>query len=394
MSYLLARARADQLPLADASVQCVVTSPPYYALREYEDVPPVAWGGDPDHAHEWGDLIPHDSRHRYTAEIAGVQRSYVAAGGVPTGRGQWCACGAWRGQLGLEPDPYLYVEHMVEVFREVWRVLRPDGTVFLNLGDTYASKTRGSDRGWERSRLTNPGRTQKAQAVALRRTGERHRGKAVGIKEKDLIGIPFLVALALRDAGWYWRAPIIWSKRNAMVSPQRDRPTISHEYVWLLSRRTRYYYDDEAIREPFADDRMGRDGARAPSECNRGGRTDGYTKPNGIDPSANGGRTARSVWDISTTPYPDAHFAVFPEELARRCIAAGTRPGDVVLDPFGGTGTVARVAGRMRRDAVSLDLSGVYLGAHALGRVDPLAAAQVAARQEGERQLTIWSEPG
>ncbi len=263
-----------------------------------------------------------------------------------------------EGQLGLEERPEEYVEKLVEIFREVRRVLRDDGTVWLDLGDTYASKTRGSDKGWEKSRLTNPGTVQKAQSASLRNgNGDRHRGKSSGLKEKDLVGIPWLVAFALRDDGWFLRRDIIWSKPNAMPESIRDRPSSSHEYLFLLSKKARYFYDGDAIRHPYAPgskeriaagfkDRYDGMAAAIPNAGHRGV----YGGPNGeqVNP---GGRNKRSVWevpeelysqflqwlamqeelvpdvwDITTQPFPQAHFAVFPPKLVEPCIRAGTPP--------------------------------------------------------------------
>ena len=246
------RERLAELP--DASVQCCVTSPPYWGLRDY--------GTD--------------------------------------------------GQLGLEPTPDAYVASMVAVFREVRRVLREDGTLWLNVGDSYASS------GGERTYWSSDGGTGRGPGT------KRHDVPTSGLKPKDLVGIPWRVAFALQADGWYLRSDIIWNKPNPMPESVTDRPTKSHEYLFLLTKRPTYYYDADAVRESFADDRMGRDGGTAPSQRNRGGRTDGLTKPSGIDPSLNGGRNCRSVWTITTQPYPDAHFATFPEALPERCIKAGT----------------------------------------------------------------------
>ena len=262
----------DSLRLLDAeSVQVVCTSPPYWGLRDYEGEPGV-WGDDPDCDHEWG---------------------------PPGPQGQFCMkkCGAWLGQLGLEPTPRLYVQHMVEVFKEIHRVLRPDGTVWLNLGDTYNSVREGGTQGF--------GHTQ-------------------GFKPKDMMGIPWRVAFGLQDAGWWLRSDIVWAKANPMPSSVRDRPTKSHEYIFLLTKSIRYYYDQHAIRESFADGRMGRDGANKVSERNVGGRTDGYTTPHNIDPSSNGGRNKRTVWNVNPKGYSGAHFAVWPEKLVEPMVKAGS----------------------------------------------------------------------
>ena len=258
-----------------------------------------------------------------------------------------------NGQTGLERTPQEYVARLVAIFREVHRVLRPDGSLWLNLGDSYASKARGSDKGWEKSRLTNPGTQQKVQAAALRRTGERHRGKSAGLKNKDLVGIPWMVAFALRADGWHLRCDVIWDKPNCMPASMKDRPTRSHEYLFLLSKAERYHYDAAAVRE--AD--VGGDHRR--NVLHKPEPSGGLMAPHrGIRKAAgrNGeGRNRRSVWRITTKPFRGAHFAVFPPQLIEPCILASSRPGGIVLDPFGGAGTTQLVAEKHGRCAILID---------------------------------------
>ncbi len=265
------------------------------------------------------------------------------------------------GQIGLEDDPDDYVQALVDVFRSVRRVLRDDGTVWLNLGDTYAAKARGSDVGWDRSRLTNPGTQQKAQAAALRSTGERHRGKSAGLKEKDLIGIPWMIAFALRADGWYLRSDVIWHKPNGMPESVRDRPTRAHEHIFLLSKRARYVYDADAIREPD----KGRDHPRTvfdgqPSLEPTGGLMAphrGLRTPASRDGT---GANKRDVWTVTTKPYGGAHFAAFPPDLIEPCVLAGAPRGAIVLDPFAGAGTTGLVAVRHGRAFVGIELNAEY----------------------------------
>jgi DNA modification methylase len=223
------------------------------------------------------------------------------------------------GQLGLEPTPELYVSRMVEVFREVRRVLTDDGTLWLNLGDSYAA---------------HPGQRKETDAAGAKQMTKRGSTASPsrhveGMKAKDLVGIPWMVAFALRADGWYLRSDIIWAKPNPMPESVTDRPTKSHEYLFLLSKSPRYYFDAQAIAEPFADERMGNPGGggryvRAVTET--GFRNDGATLGTGVwnADGARQTRNARSVWSIATTPYPGAHFATFPPELAQRCILAGS----------------------------------------------------------------------
>ena len=355
----------------DEFVHCVVTSPPYWGLRDY----------------------------------------------------------GTEGQLGLEKTPEEYVGKMVEVFREVKRVLRPDGSLWLNLGDSYC----GSDE-----KSSNTGTTSVKQA---RNKGAYRAPYADGLKPKDLVGIPWAVAFALRADGWYLRSDIIWAKPNPMPESVRDRPTKAHEYVFLLTKNQKYYFDAEAVREKIGEEiRMAksfRDGGVYTSgrSFNNQGSKEKATHGDG-EPSMRG-RNLRSVWTIATQPYPEAHFATFPEKLVEPCIKAGTsekgccpkcggswvrvvekeKPPDdafnkarevsdcnvkmsplhrsgkasgqkmqkwlnehppktigwrpscscggepvpcLVLDPFIGSGTVAKVAIQLRRNWIGIDLSEKY----------------------------------
>jgi DNA modification methylase len=245
-----AREKLRELP--ERSVQTCVTSPPYFALRSY---------------------------------------------------------GGGEQEMGTEATPDAFAAALVEVFREVRRVLRDDGTVWLNLGDSYAAS--GSTSPQNRESIPPSLRGGSDLFVGSRRG----QVAVAGCKPKDLLGIPWLVAFALRADGWYLRSEIIWAKPNPMPESVTDRPTRAHEQVFLLSKQRSYFYDADAVREDWADKRMGRPGSLGERERNVGGRTDGFTTPAGIDPSANGGRNRRSVWTVTTQPYAEAHFATFPEKL-------------------------------------------------------------------------------
>jgi len=296
--------------MPDCSVQTCVTSPPYWGLRDY---------------------------------------------GV-------------AGQLGLERTPQEYVERMVEVFREVRRVLRDDGTCWVNLGDSYASGGRGCGQAGP------DGEKQRSNVGAL--LGPKRAPE--GLKDKDLVGIPWRVAFALQADGWWLRSDIIWAKPNPMPESVTDRPTKSHEYLFLLTKSARYYYDAKAIAEEAetVDTRRpyGSPGANALDP--RGKQGEGKQRWPGIGPQhaterdrgekyepmqTHLTRNARSVWTIATSPYHDAHFATFPPELPRRCILAGSKPGDTVLDPFAGAGTTGLVADRLGRSFIGLELNPEYV---------------------------------
>ena len=337
--------------LADQSVHCVITSPPYWSLRDYGT---ATWeGGDPACDHKKPNA---DTGHITHSTLGGGKATNAAqVGGYRSTCGK---CGATRqdAQLGLEPTPEQYVENMVAVFREVRRVLRSDGTLWLNLGDSYAG---GGQTG-----RNDGGRPEKGKGWAeydIKRTKVR---RDDGLKPKDLVGIPWRVAFALQADGWYLRSDIIWSKPNPMPESVTDRPTKAHEYLFLLAKSERYYFDADAVREGFADERMGASGARSLNYSEGSGRNDtlgGDGKRGlGVSPAA-AGRNIRSVWTIATQPYPGAHFATFPPKLVEPCILAGSPPGGVVLDPFGGSGTTAMVAQHLSRRAVLIDLNPDYI---------------------------------
>ena len=253
--------------LPAASVDCAVTSPPYWGLRDY-GLPPQVWGGQTGCGHNW--------------------ISSQAGGSVCS------SCSAWMGQLGLEPSPELYVDHMVEVFRELRRVLKSEAPVWVNLGDCYNAATNAP----RRPSANRVGYWQAGGSMGDRRV------RANDLKPKDLVGIPWRVALALQADGWYLRSDVIWSKPNPIPEGVRDRPVRSHEYLFLLAQQPRYFYDAEAVREPaVGEGQIERPMPGAPLRR---------------------GRAQRSVWTLPTQRYHEAHFATFPERLVEPCILAGT----------------------------------------------------------------------
>jgi len=323
------------------------------------------WGGNDDCWHVWGDEQKpagyRSSENRNTDGLASeaIQR-----------RDQWqgsnfCQlCGAWRGQLGLEPTPELYVEHLVDVFREVKRVLRDDGVLWLNLGDSYAGSNCGSNDYRETTGL--------GAKPTDRYKGQRP-GTPAGLKPKDLVGIPWRVALALQAAGWYLRSDVIWAKGlsfcesyagSCMPESVTDRPTSAHEHLFLLAKAPRYYYDNEAVKEAAVgkydpdfvpkkrDWRTAGWPTDASGKAQRTGNPVQATNPQA--PAS--GRNLRNVWAINPAGFPGAHYAVMPPALAEVCIKAGSAEGDTILDPFGGAGTTGLVADRLGRDAVLIEL--------------------------------------
>jgi DNA modification methylase len=308
---MLINANALSIPLADKCVQLVVTSPPYYGQRDYKT----------------------------------------------------------DGQLGLEPTPEQYVENLVQVFRELWRVLKDDGIAYLNLGDSYA----GSGCG------TNDYRTEKSRSinksdVMFSKAPPQQKLKQYGYKPKDLLMIPAIVAFALRNDGWYLRDDIIWAKgysgnmRGGSVMPEsvKDRCTKAYEHIFMLTKSPKYYYDYNAVLEPIKPESIER--SNYGWDCDRPSTKNANTNGNGIHVSKMGNRFAnpnggnpRNVWLINPKPFKGAHYAVFPPELVRLPILAGSRAGDIVLDPFCGSGTTLMVAKELGREAIGLDLSFTYL---------------------------------
>jgi len=289
------RTRLAEIP--DGSIQTCITSPPYWGLRDYGE----------------------------------------------------------NEQIGLEQTPQEYVDSMVEVFRDVYRVLKSDGTLWLNLGDSYASfrdgkATPDTTRGNSNGTLVPKGSAKNRMASTFTGTG---------IKHKDLVGIPWRVAFALQQDGWYLRQDIIWAKPNPMPESVTDRCTKSHEYIFLLSKSRSYYFDNQAIKEPavsnvgnakirFGGNKYG--DSNDPKHATKSG--------NVWKPSAT--RNKRDVWTINTKPFKGAHFAVMPEALVEPCVLAGSREGDVVLDPFTGSGTVAVVALANGRNFIGTELNSEY----------------------------------
>lgn len=287
--------------IENESISCCITSPPYYGLRDY-----------------------------------GID-----------------------GQIGQEKTPEQYIEQLVKVFREVRRILRKDGTLWVNIGDSYAGSMQGiGGAGSEPSKQdTNRGHLE------MKKSGKKSvTANLCGYKPKDLIGIPWMLAFALRNDGWYLRQDIIWSKPNAMPESVKDRCTKSHEYIFLFSKNKNYYFDHKAMQETAVNDAVstrenpprygGKKYTETPDEF--------YRTKSGNAYAYTGRRNRRDVWNISTQPCTDAHFAVFPEKLVEPCILAGSKEGDTVLDPFGGSGTTGVVANRLFRNAILIELNPKY----------------------------------
>lgn len=287
--FLLGDCRETLKEVDDGVVQTCITSPPYFGLRDY-------------------------------------------------GHGD---------QIGLEQTPEAFVAGLLDVFREVKRVLRDDGTLWLNLGDTYVSTSQGSVNAPQKIRGDNAN------------INAQYRPKIEGLKSKDLIGIPWKVAFALQADGWYLRQDIIWNKPNPMPESVTDRCTKSHEYIFLLSKSQKYFYDHEAIKENSSESskqRLSQDIKNQEGSKRVPFKTNGTMKAVGSE-----ARNKRSVWTVTTKPYKEAHFATYPPELITPCVLAGSRPGEIVLDPFTGAGTTAMVAKENSRGFIGCELNPEYL---------------------------------
>ena len=281
--------------LAEQSINCCVTSPPYFGLRDY---------GNDD-------------------------------------------------QIGLEQTPDEFVEALVGVFREVKRVLRDDGTVWLNLGDSYYNYRPGKGQALTKQTVSKTSQDLPQECA-------RRGNKLEGLKEKDLIGIPWRVAFALQSDGWYLRQDIIWSKPNPMPESVKDRCTKAHEYIFLLSKSPRYYFDNDAIKEPSemrGDSKSTIFGGKKYGE----NKDEKHKTKSGNQYFPDGEKNKRSVWTVSPKPFSEAHFAVYPPELIEPCILAGCPEGGTVLDPFGGSGTTGVVADRLGRNAILTELNADYI---------------------------------
>lgn len=336
-----------KLPARIAHV--AITSPPYWGLRDYGTGTWLGGSADCDHRVK-------TARNDGGRENVG---GFHGSAAVDSGKGEIrfrtiCRkCGARRldEQLGLERTPDLYVARLVEVFRELRRVLRNDGTLWLVLGDCFNAYNGGAGPSSSLSQTQSRERPQLPSGYGLR---------FKGLKPKDLVGIPWRVAFALQVDGWYLRSDIIWAKPNPMPESVVDRPTRAHEYLFLFSKRESYYYDADAVREPWTD--------KNPNDTKRAGLYIRYKGKHRITEGNKGvvvgdpkkGRNRRSVWTITTRPFKGAHFATFPPELVRPCLLAGAPVGGVALDPFFGSGTVGVVAKEEGRGYIGIELNPDY----------------------------------
>lgn len=331
--------------LPDNSIQMCVTSPPYFNLRDYGT---GHWeGGDPNCEHK-GKLIASNHNFNYADGRGsnGEIRSNICE-----------KCGAIKvdEQIGLEETPEQFVDKLVQVFHEVKRVLKEDGTLWINIGDSYCNSNgfERSDSEWKRKGRADA-KANDRNLTSLHNTG---------LKTKDLIGIPWMLAFALRADGWYLRQDIIWHKTNPMPASVEDRCTSSHEYIFLLSKSPKYYFNYEAIMEDSTKDVTSEFyfGGNKYVENDTGICDASHRTYSGNPYIPNGRRRKRDVWQVPVSSSRDSHFATYPKKLIEPCILAGSREGDTILDPFNGSGTTGIVAMQWGRKYIGCELNPEYI---------------------------------
>lgn len=346
--------------MPNESINCCITSPPYWGLRDYGT---AEWeGGDSECSHK------RDSKQSELTQTGHRNLEGAVDDGIYKDECKRCGAKRKDRQLGLELTPQEYVEKMRLVFSEIKRVLKKDGTLWLNLGDTYSAQ-----RWTKKGEKTTPAQPMNGMKDDWRAIAPE---KESGLPDKNLVGIPWRVAFALQSDGWYLRQDIIWHKPNPMPESVADRCTKAHEYIFLLSKEPNYYFDSEAIKEDSVWDTDGegtikraerqREGLKSnPSEIKNGIR---IKYPNGKHGQTHqspktiyGKRNKRSVWSINVKPYKEAHFATFPTELITPCVLAGCPKNGTILDPFGGSGTTGQVAIENGRNAILLELNPEYV---------------------------------
>ncbi|MGA3169068.1 MAG: site-specific DNA-methyltransferase [Terriglobia bacterium] len=381
--FLIVRADARHIPLADNSVQCIVTSPPYFGLRRYAGNQELVWGGAERCEHEW---YANGTRKQSPQRDHAPDGSFGKTRGVEKSRagmafeaslGSTCRlCGAWLGAFGLEPTVDAYIQHTVEILREVRRVLRTDGVCFWNVGDSRSGSGKGIGSDHDKAVFTD---------ADIAKTN----WKDCGLKPKDLCLIPQRIALAAQEDGWWVRSDIIWALPNAMPESATDRPTDAYEHILMLTKSERYAWNAEAVKEAAAWERWGKQTTLTHDENQRV-----MPDKSKEELQKNTTRNRRNVWTFATQPYKGAHFATFPDKLPLHCIRAacpdkgccrfcgtpwkrvtkvGWTPGCkcrgqrgitkpcLVLDPFGGAGTTGLAASELKQDCVLLDISAEYV---------------------------------
>lgn len=350
VKLMIGDAREQMKAIESSSIDCVVTSPPYFNLRDYGT---GTWeGGDSDCDHR------PSKEQREKRERGKLQGGTATINAADIARAFCPRCGARRidDQVGMEESPSEYLESLLNIFDEAFRVLKPGGTVWVNLGDSYNAYNGNRGESTSLSAKTNDHHVRRPRGFGL---------CAKTLPQKCLMGMPWRFALGMIECGWILRSDIIWNKPNPIPESVKDRPTKAHEYLFMFTKSQRYFYDADAIAEPFQTDEKERYEERAKA-IGRGQQGWAHARGNDRDQSGgfpapeSGKRNRRTVWTITTKPNPEAHFATFPPELPSLCIRAGCPEGGTVLDMFAGSGTTGEVASGIGRNAVLIELSPEY----------------------------------
>ena len=362
----------DRWPFDDKSIQAIMTSPPYYSLRKY-DIPDIIIGGNPECEHEWS--MKRNDKTGGIGEASNKQVSCADNGGGFTSSSSCYFCNTWRGQYGLEPTYQLYIEHTLLWAKEAWRVLKDDGVFFLNIGDSWNGGKGKSSMAWS---IQNQERdTLQKSYTNLGGMGEtRPLDMPQDVPSKCKLLIPHRVAIGLIEQGWILRNDIVWSKPNAMPESVRDRFSKKFEYIFMLSKTGKYYFDLDAVRLPESQSTKQKIECEIKRINNSNGLPDyetlkagaAYKRPilpsmyrattYGDTTDAKTGNKVNpgDIWTINTQPSPEKHYAMWPESLVERMILCSTKSGDAILDPFAGSGCTLRVADKLNRVAYGIDL--------------------------------------
>jgi len=334
--------------LPSDSIDLVVTSPPYWGLRDY-GMDGVIWGGDPlcDHVFNEQDVPQRGNRDQGFNERWGNsagQKKQETKNKINAKRGECIKCGSWKGQLGLEPNPQMFVDHILEISRGIKRIIKPSGSFWLNLGDSYYGSGKGAGTKLEDA---------KEVYIMDKASVPKQSLRSNWLQPKQLLGMPWRVAIALQEDGWILRNCVIWFKRNHMPEPVQDRLTKSYEFFFFFVKSRKYYFDLDSIRVPkIHNEPWSLNANKKPYESNN-------PRLN-YDKDDKKGKNPGDVWDIPTQPFPGAHFAVFPPSLIEPIIKSSSPEGGIVLDPFAGSGTALRVARKFRRSFIGIELNPEY----------------------------------
>lgn len=350
----------------DKKIQSCITSPPYWSLRSYKS-PLVIWDAEEGCEHKWIDATYIRNNDMTAGEIQRTNVGSVSRD-EPVNNAFCLHCSAWRGELGLEPHPQLYLQHLWQIFEEVMRVLKDDGCLFVVINDTYCGGKSGNTSDPHKTGVHRPNEC-KFKKPAL---NDKH-----WLQPKQRLMIPERFAIGMQERGYILRNNIIWWKRNHMPSSAQDRFTNSYEHVYFFTKKRKYYFDLDAVREPILESSINRINFSLKKNETYGINTNIKYEAVNFSPQAtfmrngrkaihttvdiNNGKNPGDLWDITTVSYPGAHYATFPPKLPERCILCSTKEGDIVLDPFAGSGTTCMVAYNLQRKYIGIDIQEEYI---------------------------------